>query len=155
MRDIDKIIEVSGATPNECSCSKCAQMCRRSPCLGTPQEILNLMNAGYMDNLIPTTWAAGLQWGLPLIDMVQIRMNEKTGHCSLLTADNKCMLHGTGLKPSEGVLATCNPIIGIQHKHSPSKVVGATWHIEAGPEFSKTRKVVMNGYLKYFNSCKK
>lgn len=35
-----------------------------TPCLGTPQDIENLIDAGYIDKLSPTLWGAGMMIGV-------------------------------------------------------------------------------------------
>ena len=106
MTEFDKIREESGVKPSACSCKKCVNMCKTCPCLGTPQDILNLINNGYTDKLAPTLWAAGLIQGVPPIPMVQLRQSD-SGRCIMLGSDDLCKLHDLNLKPTEGTLASC------------------------------------------------
>lgn len=46
MTDIQEISVKSGIRPSECSCEKCKNLCR-TPCLGTPEDINKLLEAGY------------------------------------------------------------------------------------------------------------
>jgi len=79
-------------------------MCQTCPCLGTPADILRLINNGYIYQLSITGWATGLQFGVPLIPMIQPKQLAN-GHCAFLTADKLCSLHNANLKPTEGKLA--------------------------------------------------
>lgn len=92
-----------------CNCEKCKQMCQRTPCLGTPHDILALIEAGYIDKLAYTEWAAGIVLGhiSRPIPMVQIKSINNIQHdgCCIFYHDGKCELHENGLKPTEGKLS--------------------------------------------------
>ena len=105
----DRIAKQIGKQPTSCSCEKCKQMCQRTPCLGTPQDILALIDAGYADKVCYTLWVAGIALGhisYP-IPMIQIRSinNDKKDGCCIFFQDGKCELHDKGLKPTEGRLS--------------------------------------------------
>lgn len=89
---------------SSCDCIQCKRMCH-TPCLGTPHDILALINAGYIDKLQLTLWAAGITLGFTskIIPMVQARVED--GWC-VFYHDGMCELHDSGLKPTEGVLAS-------------------------------------------------
>ena len=97
-----------GRQPISCNCEKCKQMCQRTPCLGTPHDILALIEAGYIDKLCYTEWAAGMALGFiqEPIPMVQLKIvgNGNSG-CCVLYHDGICELHEKGLKPTEGRLS--------------------------------------------------
>lgn len=101
----ERIANQVGRHNVSCNCEKCKQMCLRTPCLGTPQDILALIDAGYADKVCYTEWAAGILFGYTKypIPMVQIK-NLKDGSC-VLFHDGKCELHESGLKPTEGKLS--------------------------------------------------
>lgn len=94
----------SGRKVTECRCAKCQSQCH-TPCLGTPEDILKLINAGYANRLAPTTWFAGVIMGVHPrpIEMVQ-PIEEGNGYCTFFH-DGLCELHDLGLKPTEGKLA--------------------------------------------------
>ncbi len=94
------IMRKSGRKPTECGCKLCQQQCHQ-PCLGTPEDIAKLVDAGYGDRLAPTQWAAGVT--NKVIPMVQARV-EDNGWCTFFH-DGKCELHDKGLKPTEGRLS--------------------------------------------------
>jgi hypothetical protein len=98
-----KIAKQTGKKPMQCDCEQCKHMCH-TPCLGTPQDILALINAGYSDKLCYTEWIAGMIIGFTSdsIAMVQIK---KEGEWCVFFHDGKCELHEKGLKPTEGRLA--------------------------------------------------
>jgi hypothetical protein len=95
----------TGALEHSCSCKACKQMCKTSPCLGTPEDILNIIEAGYKKELASTLWCAGLKFGQIPLAMVQ-PFKTKSGRCAFLDKDDLCKLHEKGLKPIEGKLAT-------------------------------------------------
>ena len=100
-------------------------MCKRMPCIGTPQDILNLANNGYSQNLAATMWAVGANdLGWPVIPMVQIEQLPDGG-CPFFI-DNLCALHDIGLKPTEGRLASCKNRL-IFGKLPVPHTIGAMW----------------------------
>ena len=105
----ERIANQVGKQPISCNCEKCKQMCQRTPCLGTPHDILALINAGYVDKVCYTEWAAGILLGhvdRP-IPMVQLKsQNSKVDGCCICYHDGKCELHDKGLKPTEGRLSS-------------------------------------------------
>lgn len=116
MSPLQRIIAKTGRRPTECKCRLCKSQCH-TPCLGTPQDILRLMDAGYTNRLAPTMWMAGMLMGVttepvPLIQaecldgafggIVDIGVNS---HCTFQREDGLCELHDKGLKPTEGRLS--------------------------------------------------
>ncbi len=101
---LQRIIRKTGRKPVSCKCEKCRNQCR-TPCLGTPDDILRLIEAGYRNRLAPTLWGVGLVMGrLPyLVPMVQA-IREDNGFCTFYH-DGLCELHDLGLKPTEGKLS--------------------------------------------------
>lgn len=98
------IMRKTGRKPIECKCQKCKQQCK-TPCLGTPEDILRLINAGYKERLAVTHWWVGVARGkldFPVI-MIQARQ-EENGYCTFYH-DGLCELHDLGLKPTEGRLS--------------------------------------------------
>lgn len=98
-----KIVKNTGRRPVECNCIKCQSQCR-VPCLGTPDDILKLIKAGYIDKLKITLWCVGVALGeFPVpIPMVQI---EQTDTGCVFFKNGLCELHDLGLKPTEGRLS--------------------------------------------------
>ncbi len=105
----DSIIKESGVVPTQCACQKCKNLCH-TPCLGTPEDIEALIEAGYGDRLMLTKWGVGILAGLTnkMISMLQPRL-EPDGWCTFRREDGLCELHDKGLKPLEGRLASCRP----------------------------------------------
>lgn len=91
---------------NECSCTKCQNMCRRAVCLGTPQDILNLINNGHIHRLRMTENRAFVQYGFDTYEMIQPEYDDEKGACTFFN-NGLCELHNAGLKPTEGKLADC------------------------------------------------
>ena len=93
----------TGRSQTECQCQKCKEQCR-TPCLGTPDDILQLIKKGYADKLAITYWAVGMTVGKlsAPIPMVQIK---RTENGCIFFRDGLCELHDSGLKPTEGKLS--------------------------------------------------
>jgi len=147
MSDQQHIEKLSGLQAHSCTCSQCKDMCRQTPCIGTPQDILKLVNAGFVDKLEPTILdSIASQNNLPDIFMVQPKFDEQRGCCSFFTDDALCSLHDLELKPTEGKLATHN----VQHADMENIfplpwLVAATW---AQPGYLKTIKLILSALKK-------
>jgi|SRR6478736_4314071 len=104
MTKFEEIAEKTGYVHSECSCTQCANMCK-TPCLGTPEDILKIAEAGYSDRLTLCGWGVGMLAGVypGFIDMIQAKV-EDNGWCTFYK-DGLCELHSLGLKPTEGQLA--------------------------------------------------
>ena len=103
----ERIANQVGRHDVSCNCEKCKQMCQRTPCLGTPQDILALIEAGYVDKLCYTVWAAGIVLGHITQPIPMVQLNSDSGcygRC-ICYHDGKCELHENGLKPTEGKLS--------------------------------------------------
>ena len=100
---LQRIIRETGRKPVECRCARCREQCR-TPCRGTPEDILRLLKAGYKERLAPTLWGVGLVLGrIPyVVPMIQAR--QENGYC-IFFHDGLCELHDAGLKPTEGRLS--------------------------------------------------
>lgn len=108
--------ELINYEPNSCSCNHCKMMCYVSPCFPTPDDVINLINAGYEDQLAPTLYI-----DLSKIQKYQViapkskamLYTKEDGEqvllhkCNFLNENNLCSLHDKGLKPTEGRLAKC------------------------------------------------
>ena len=103
----EQIAKKVGRHDVSCNCEKCKQMCQRTPCLGTQQDILALIEAGYVDKLCYTVWAAGIVLGhiTQPIPMVQLNSDSGCDGRCICYHDGKCELHENGLKPTEGKLS--------------------------------------------------
>lgn len=100
---LNRIIRKTGRKPCECKCSLCKMQCH-TPCLGTPQDIENLMDAGYTDKLAPTLWGAGMIMGVIDIPIPMIQAIAGDEYC-VFFHNGLCELHDKGLKPTEGRLS--------------------------------------------------
>ena len=109
----NRIANRIGKQPISCNCEKCRQMCQRTPCLGTPQDILAIIEAGYVDKVCYTEWAAGMYLGhiTRPIEMVQIKSKGKgkDGEC-VFFHDGKCWYTGTA--DSRIMLFEIDPMTG-------------------------------------------
>lgn len=103
MTPLQRIMDRTGKSPSECKCALCKLQCR-TPCIGTPQDILRLIDAGYGSRLTVWTWPFGLVWGLIDFEVTMIQPKEENGFCTFFH-DGLCELHDLGLKPTEGRLS--------------------------------------------------
>lgn len=101
-----KISRKTGRKQTFCKCEKCKSQCTHQCCLGTPEDIQALINAGYADRLADTGWAAGVAMGVTkeIVDMVQ-PLYDKTKKACTFYNNGLCELHDKGLKPTEGKLS--------------------------------------------------
>ncbi len=99
---LQRIERLSKCHPSECSCSRCQKMCQ-VPCLGTPEDIERLVDAGYTDRLRPTDWLVGALVGITDGPVSMIQPGTENGWCTFYH-NGLCELHDKGLKPTEGRL---------------------------------------------------
>lgn len=99
-----KIVDQTCRMPVSCSCELCKNMCH-TPCLGTPQDILALIDAGYADKLCYTEWLVGMILGFCDTSIAMVQIKEEGDWC-VFYHDGLCELHDKGLKPTEGQLAS-------------------------------------------------
>lgn len=98
----DKIARLTGLKPTQCNCPQCQNMCH-VPCLGTPEDIEKLVDAGYTSRLQPTEWLVGKLVGLTNRSITMIQPKVEKGWCTFYH-NGLCELHDKGLKPTEGRL---------------------------------------------------
>lgn len=101
---IEKIIRATGRKPVSCKCAICKDQCRRAPCLGTPQDIWALIEAGYKDRLELTVWSVGLFLGKIPFPIPMVQAARSPDGCAFFQG-GLCQLHDLGLKPTEGRLS--------------------------------------------------
>ena len=92
---------------SEYSCDTCKSMCK-TPCIGTPEEMLAISKAGFSKRLAVTSWATGLILGTHdrVVTIIAPLFDQKKGFCTFYQ-DGMCELHSLGLKPTEGRYASC------------------------------------------------
>lgn len=103
---------VEFVTKSECSCDQCKKMCKHSPCIGSPNDIVKLIEAGYAKNLttaqvydhltqklVPVLCIEGTPW-YPQPGVLARK-------CTMQDENGMCKLHASGLKPTEGKLMIC------------------------------------------------
>lgn len=101
---LQKIIHNTGRNPSTCRCEACRNQCR-TPCLGTPDDILRLIEAGHRDKLAVTFWCVGMVLGRLAYPIVMVQaITTEEGWC-VFHHDGLCELHNDGLKPTEGRLS--------------------------------------------------
>lgn len=122
-----KIIEkMSGMQSNACACDRCVNMCKTAPCIGTPQDMMNIIEAGFVDRVELVHMMAGVNYGLPPVDLIAPKFNND--RCTFLDANDRCELHALGLKPTEGKLANHGVHQVGDGKYPPAWIVMARWN---------------------------
>lgn len=141
--DYDIIKEATGLNDFDCSCNKCKAMCKTAPCMGTPSEMIKLIEAGFVDKLQLTIDFACMRYGLGPVEMIMPLFNEEKQRCTFLNENDLCMLHDLKLKPSEGRLANCNLDTALPGKEILPAFIHKIWE-------SKSVKVA-ESFFKFFN----
>ena len=101
------IVSRSNAHIVECQCSACQNMCKTTPCIGTPYDMVAIQeHEEYQNKILVTINAAGLPIGIPPTYMLAPKFDAQKGCCAFFE-EGKCVLHEKGLKPLEGKLASC------------------------------------------------
>jgi len=101
-----KIARKTNKQPIACACKDCAEMCQHTACLGTPQDILRLVEAGYADKLKLTYWMVGMVYNQLDFPIEMYQLAEQPGKGCVMLQNGKCQLHDIGLKPTEGYLSS-------------------------------------------------
>ncbi len=97
-----KISRKTGRKQTFCKCTACKRQCQ-TPCMGTPQDIEAIIDAGHGDKIFPTVWGAGVMMGVSGPVLVYAADRISTG--CIFFKDGLCTLHDAGLKPTEGKLS--------------------------------------------------
>jgi len=100
---LNKIAERTGRKPVSCTCADCRSQCR-VPCIGTPDDMLEIIKAGHADKLEFHNWNVGYLLGKLPAPITIIRPKVIEGSCAFFK-NNLCELHESGLKPTEGKLS--------------------------------------------------
>ena len=118
---------------HSCSCVACKQMCKSTPCLGTPEDILRISKAGFSDKLMETYWAVGLVNGThnEVIPLISPKMIKHKGY-AFLNENGLCELHDLGLKPYEGKMTNAHQkdiITSLEQLNQlPAYIVANEWN---------------------------
>ena len=102
---LQKIARKTGRKVSFCKCNECKKQCT-TPCLGTPEDIEKIIDAGHGHRIFLTEWWVGVIVGLtthPIL-MYQAELIEETGFCTFFK-NGLCTIHDAGLKPTEGKLS--------------------------------------------------
>ena len=139
--EFEKISRKTGRKQTACKCEQCKSQCRVSPCLGTPQDIIKLIKAGYKDRLAVTDWLTGFIMKAepgPVV-MLQAIYDEKKKACTFFN-NGLCELHDLGLKPTEGKLShhSTKPD-NFDFKKSINYTVAKTWLNITAAEFEEIK----------------
>lgn len=142
----DKIMRKTGCKPVNCKCEQCKNQCRRAPCLGTPEDILKLIEAGFVDKLEVVEWATALFLGRVDYTIKIISVKQTSKGC-IFFENGLCKLHDLGLKPTEGRLSHHTIMVdNYQFNKLLSWNVAKTWVGEENKE--KVVKVFSRFYEK-------
>lgn len=118
-----------------CKCSECKNMCKALPCLGTPEDIERLIDAGYKDRLhkehVPIFGEGDVVTERIPIIVTKTTTGQFFGPCPFQTSDGLCELHDKGLKPTEGKI-TIHGKRDFKAARKKKLYVVKTWKSEAG-----------------------
>lgn len=92
--DATRIARKSGRKFTQCKCNKCKSQCQ-TPCLGTPEDIEKIIDAGYADCIYKTEWASGIIMGVTT-EMITMYQAEATDAGCIFFKDGLCELHDLG-----------------------------------------------------------
>lgn len=110
-----RIVRKTGLKPVECKCQLCKLQCK-TPCLGTPEDMIAIAQAGYSDRLT--------------IDNRQMivypKYDKDKGACTFFT-NGLCELHDQGLKPTVGKLSIHTITGNTPRNKLPSTYVIREW----------------------------
>ena len=126
--ELQMISVKSGRKVTECRCKECKNQCRRMCCLGTPADIMRILQAGYKDRIIFTQWAVGVLMGTMknFVNMYQAEFIKGYG-CTFFK-DGLCELHDRGLKPTEGKLSHHGSYDDeTNYKKTAANIIAMTW----------------------------
>lgn len=124
MSDFEEIKRATGNVENSCVCNVCKNMCKTAPCLGTPDDMLRIINNGHIAKVAPSIYMTAVfleKLGGP-IQLAAPRTNED-GSCMFHTKDGLCEIHG--IKPTEGKLVAHSTTGNF--RTSANYLVSQTW----------------------------
>ncbi|MCC8153099.1 MAG: hypothetical protein LIP01_02105 [Tannerellaceae bacterium] len=98
-----KIIRKTGRKPISCKCQECKKQCK-VPCLGTPEDIERLIDAGYGDKVAVMSWDVAKLLGRKEDPVYMVQAISTDNGC-IFFENGLCILHDQGLKPTEGKLS--------------------------------------------------
>ncbi len=98
---LEQLLASTGLKPSECSCRVCRQKCTEMVCLGTPDDIVRLINAGYTLLLRRVMMKVVMVHQRRVMDVGMIQLMSDDNGCALFK-DGHCIVHHLGLKPTEG-----------------------------------------------------
>ena len=90
-----RIVRRTGKKPTDCKCRLCQQQCRVCPCLGTPEDIERLIDAGYAGKLALTDWCVGQMVGAVPYPITMVQAQQTDEGC-IFFHDGLCELHDKG-----------------------------------------------------------
>lgn len=141
---LQRVMRKTGRVPIQCKCSACKNQCR-TPCLGTPEDIEKIIDAGYADRLALTQWAAGIFLGVINVPIPMIQPVAGKEYCAFLE-NGLCILHDKDLKPTEGRLSH-----HIIRKDNFNPSMSIAWNVAKEWLMPENREVisrVLNKFLK-------
>lgn len=142
MTELEMICQRSGTQVTQCDCQLCQSMCLRAPCIGTPEDIVRLINNGYIHQLETTAWGAGERIGIETFLSVQIKLDTHGG-CPLFK-NGKCSIHE--IKPTDGKLANCKDVNFKKGEITYLHLIAEEWNKVYN---NKKMKWIINSLYKY------
>jgi len=118
---LQKISRKTGKKLSFCKCELCKRQCAH-PCLGTPDDLVKLIEAGYQNRIMFILWTGAQKMGVhpdPIPMLTPLK--DETKHSCTFFTDGLCELHTLGLKPTEGKLSHHSTDLA---KFNPRKSIG-------------------------------
>ncbi len=82
-------------------CAKGISMCKRCPCVGTPEEMMAIIKKFPHKLSVSVLALSGFSY------VIAPKFNNEKSRCVFLNSQDNCELHDLGLKPMEGRLSCC------------------------------------------------
>ena len=97
---LEQLLTSTGLQPSECSCRVCRKKCHEI-CLGTPDDIVRLINAGYALLLRAILMKVVMVQQRKIMEVKMVQLMSDDNGCAMFK-DGRCLVHDLGLKPTEG-----------------------------------------------------
>ena len=106
--DFSQIMSKTGSIAS-CFCKTCQGMCKKVPCIGTPDEMEKIIDAGFASKLMIQDFVGTNVLCPAAVGNEMSTRDYNNGKCSFQDSNGLCVLHDLGLKPYEGRMAYhCN-----------------------------------------------
>lgn len=136
---------------SSCDCDKCKGMCKRVPCIGTPRDILNIMEIKGIDfvkeNFSLTKYAPLKIIGIASDYTNMIAANRRDdGSCVFFNEKGLCDIHD--IKPTEGSYTSCHEK-PTNIMADPSVLTALEWSLDGEMAVRAFNEFTGNGFMAF------